>query len=97
MQWTEVFKLILLEAWLLAGAGGAAGSIAGVLGVNSILTALRSSLGLPMGQWSWSSALGSGLLGIFVALFLGFIASVYPAWKSSRLDPQEAIARGEVD
>ncbi|CDX02412.1 Efflux ABC transporter, permease protein [Desulfitobacterium hafniense] len=97
VQRTEVFKLILLEAWLLAGAGGAAGSIAGVLGVNSILTALRSSLGLPMGQWSWSSALGSGLLGIFVALFLGFIASVYPAWKSSRLDPQEAIARGEVD
>ena len=97
VQRTEVFKLILLEAWFMAGAGGIAGSILGVLGVNSILTTLRSAMSLPMGQWSWSSALGNGLLGIFVALLLGFIASVYPAWKSSKLDPQEAIARGEVD
>lgn len=78
----------------MAGAGGIAGSILGALGVSSILTTLRSSMGLPMGQWSWSSALGSGVLGIFVALLLGFVGSVYPAWKSSRLDPQEAIARG---
>ncbi|AFL98519.1 ABC-type transport system, involved in lipoprotein release, permease component [Desulfitobacterium dehalogenans ATCC 51507] len=97
VQRTEVFRLILLEAWLMAGAGGIAGSILGALGVSSILTTLRSSMGLPMGQWSWSSALGSGVLGIFVALLLGFVGSVYPAWKSSRLDPQEAIARGEVD
>ncbi|HHY26264.1 MAG TPA: ABC transporter permease [Desulfitobacterium dehalogenans] len=97
VQRTEVFRLILLEAWLMAGAGGIAGSILGALGVNSILTTLRSSMGLPMGQWSWSSALGSGVLGIFVAFLIGFVGSVYPAWKSSRLDPQEAIARGEVD
>lgn len=97
VQRSAVFNLIILEAWIMAGAGGVAGSLIGVLGVGSILTALRSSLDLAMGQWSLGSALLSGVLGIAVALILGFLASVYPAWKSSKLDPQEAITRGELD
>lgn len=97
VQRSAVFKLIVLEAWLMAGVGGIAGSVLGVLGVNSILTVLRSSMDLPQGQWSIASALASGFMGIIVALLLGLLASVYPAWKSSRLDPQEAISRGELD
>lgn len=97
VQRKTVFELIILEAWLMAGAGGLVGSILGVLGVKSILAALRDSMNLPMGQWSIGSALASGLSGIAVALLLGFLAAVYPAWKSSRLDPQEAITRGELD
>lgn len=97
VQRRAVFKLVVLEAWLMAGAGGLIGSALGVLGVHSILVALRSSLNLAMGQWSVGSAVVSSLLGIAVALLLGFLASVYPAWKSARLDPQEAITRGELD
>lgn len=97
VQRTAVFKLIVLEAWLMAGTGGLVGSVLGILGVGSILTALRSSMNLAMGQWSLGSALASGLLGVVVALLLGFLASVYPAWKSAHLDPQEAITRGELD
>lgn len=97
VQRSAIFKLIVLEAWFMAGAGGIVGSALGVLGVNSILNVLRSSMDLPQGQWSIGSALASGLLGIAVALLLGLLASVYPAWKSSRLDPQEAITRGELD
>lgn len=97
VQRFDVFKLILLEAWTMAGAGGVLGSILGVLGVSSVLAYLRSSLEISIGQWSLGSALISGVLGVFLALALGFIASVYPAWKSSRLDPQEAITRGELD
>lgn len=97
VQRKTVFELIILEAWFMAGTGGLVGSIVGVLGVKSILAALRDSMNLPMGQWSIGSALASGLSGIAVALLLGFLAAVYPAWKSSRLDPQEAITRGELD
>lgn len=92
-----VFQLVVLEAWLMAGAGGLLGSVLGLLGVNSILAVLRSSLNLAMGEWSSSSALASGLLGIIVSLLLGFLAAIYPAWKSAGLDPQEAITRGELD
>ncbi|MEL1135780.1 FtsX-like permease family protein [Desulfitobacterium sp. THU1] len=97
VQRADVFKLIVLEAWIMAGAGGVLGSILGVLGVQTVLTSLRSSLDLAMGQWSLGSALLSGGLGIAVALGLGFLASVYPAWQSSRLDPQVAMTRGELD
>ena len=97
VQKIAIFKLVVLEAWLIAGTGGLIGSALGVLGVNSILQALRSSLDLAIGQWSWVSALASGLLGIMVALLLGFLSSVYPAFRSACLDPQEAITRGELD
>lgn len=97
VQRSSIFKLIVMEAWLMAGTGGVVGSLLGVFGVSYILTALSSSMDLAVGQWSLGSALTSGLLGIAVALLLGLLASVYPAWKSSRLDPQEAITRGELD
>jgi putative ABC transport system permease protein len=97
VQKFAVFKLIVFEAWLMAGVGGALGSVMGVLGVNALLEYLETSMDLPQSQWSFEMAICRGLLGIVVALLLGFLASVYPAWKSSRLDPQEAIARGELD
>lgn len=97
VQRSAVFNLIILEAWIMAGAGGLIGSLAGILGVSSVLAAIRGSLNLAMGQWSAGSALLSGGLGIIIALTLGFAASVYPAWRSSSLDPQEAITRGELD
>ena len=81
----------------MAGSAGVLGSLLGVLGVNTILKIIASSMSLPMGQWSILSAMGSVFLGIGVALLLGFLAAVYPAWKSARLDPQEAITRGELD
>jgi len=81
----------------MAGSGGILGSLLGVLGVKAILDILTSSMVLPMGEWSGLAALVSVLLGIAVALLLGLLASVYPAWKSARMDPQEAIVRGELD
>lgn len=97
VQRSAVFKLIVLEAWIMAGSGGILGSLLGVLGVKAILDILTSSMVLPMGEWSGLAALASVLLGIAVALLLGLLASVYPAWKSARMDPQEAIVRGELD
>lgn len=97
IQKNQIFQLILSEAWIMAFAGGVAGSILGCICVTPILGILKNALTLPSGIWTFSAALKSGGFGILVALLLGSVASVYPAWKSASLDPQEAITQGGLD
>ncbi|MGI6119980.1 MAG: ABC transporter permease [Desulfosporosinus sp.] len=94
IQKNQIFRLMLSEAWIMAFTGGVAGSILGCICVSPIIGILKDELTLPSGIWTSSAALKSGVSGILVALLLGSVASLYPAWKSARLDPQEAITQG---
>lgn len=96
-QSSDAFTALVMEALLIVGAGGLIGSLAGVLLTNPILSWLRGSLNLPQGDWSLSSAIYQGLWGIGIAVLLGAVSALYPAWRSSRLDPQEIISHGELD
>lgn len=94
IQKNQIFRLILSEAWIMAFTGGVAGSILGCICVSPIIGILKDALTLPSGIWTSSAALKSGIFGILLALLLGSVASLYPAWKSASLDPQEAITQG---
>jgi putative ABC transport system permease protein len=97
IQKKQIFQLVLSEAWIMSFVGGLIGSILGCISVTPILEILKNSFTLPMGIWSLEVSFKSGIFGILVSLFLGFIASAYPAWKSASLDPQEAITQGVLE
>lgn len=97
IQKNQVFQLIVGEASLMAFTGGVAGSLLACICVTPVLGILENSFVLPAGMWTWPTALKSGSIGIIVALLLGSLASIYPAWKSAGLDPQEAITQGALE
>lgn len=97
IQKDQIFQLIVSEAWIMAFVGGVAGSILGCICVTPILGILENAFTLPSGIWTFSTALKSGCFGILVAVLLGSAASIYPAWKSAGLDPQEAITQGALE
>lgn len=96
VQKSGIFKLILIEATLISSVSGIIGSFLGVICVNPILEFLKDSLMLPSGVWSISLAIICMLTGIIVAILLGIVSCIYPAFKSASLQPQEAISQGEV-
>lgn len=93
---SEVFKLTILEAWIIAGISGFIGSVLGSLLVNPTMSVLKKSFIAPEGRWSFSVAIVNVFIGLLVSLLLGFLASIYPAWKSSSLEPQEVISKGDI-
>lgn len=97
VQKNQVFQLVLSEAWIMSLAGGAAGSILGCICMAPILGILGDAFNLPSGIWTAATALKSGGTGILAALMLGSASSIYPAWKSAGLDPQEAITQGALE
>lgn len=97
VQKSGIFKLVISEAWIIAGVGGIVGSTLGVILVKPALSLLKKAIVIPQGQWSLSIALLNILIGMVVSLVLGLIASAYPGWKSSSLVPQEAISKGDID
>lgn len=93
----QVFLLLLSEAWIMALAGGLIGSLLACIGVTPVLNILEDTFVLPTGMWTLTLALKGAGVGIVTALLLGSWASIYPAWKSAGLDPQEAITRGALE
>ena len=78
--------MILLESALLGFLGGIGGVLIGVLGVKVLETtpALRGLL---------EADLNGTLLvtSVAIAVVVGIISGVYPAWRSSRLSPSHAL------
>jgi putative ABC transport system permease protein len=72
----------LAESLLLAGAGGAAGTLLGAL----VTIGYATSEG-------WTAALPPVALagGVIVAVVAGGIAGLYPALRAARLSPTEAL------
>jgi putative ABC transport system permease protein len=79
---SDIVQQFLLEAVLVALAGGVAGVLIGVGGVQVIARAQ----GLPH-ILLWQPIAGA----IVVAVGTGVLFGIYPAWKASRVDPIQAL------
>ncbi len=82
----RIFRMILLESALLGFLGGIGGVLIGVIGVKVLEStpALRGLL---------EADLNPALLAtsVAIAVVVGIISGVYPAWRSSRLLPSHAL------
>ena len=77
--------------------GGVLGSIGALLAMEPVIELVRSIFRLSPSVWSWPLALLCSAAGVALAALLGFCAAVTPAVRSASMDPQTAIAQGEVN
>jgi putative ABC transport system permease protein len=90
-----VFRLIMGEALALTGIGGALGVfVSGVLLV-SFQGLIEKRLRVPFLLPNWPEAAGLVAIMLLLALASGALAALQPAYRISRMDPYEAIRRGE--
>lgn len=83
---THVMKIILTEAFLTSFLAGVTGYFVGAAAAQ-LVTPLMTMNGA--GNWSIDYALFA--LSIMLAVSVGLVSSVYPAYKASRLDPTVAL------
>lgn len=76
----------LFEAVILAFIGGLIG-----LFLVWVVSIIASSM---TGDFKFVLSLGNMVLGSAVAVTIGLISGIVPAWSASRLDPVEAIRTG---
>jgi putative ABC transport system permease protein len=79
----DVMALFLVEAALLGLAGGAAGVLLGVLGIEQLAKGAERDVA----ELAWYHAVGMVALSSLVAAAF----AAYPAWRASLLDPIEAL------
>ena len=80
-----VLQLIMSEGFIISIIGGAVGMLFGVLGSEIIIQ--FAPQGFIHTVYHPELFLKAGI----VALILGFLGSLYPAWQASRLSPIEAL------
>jgi putative ABC transport system permease protein len=78
----DVLRQFLAEAALIAGLGGVTGVVAGV-GIAAVVASQRD---LPP-VLLWQVMLGA----VVVAVVLGIVFGLQPAWRAARVDPIEAL------
>ncbi len=83
---SHVFRIVLLEAGILSTLAGVLGYMAGMGATKIILPFLTDSHHIVL---NFNPVIAGGALGL--ALLLGVLASTYPAFLASRLDPNEAL------
>ena len=82
----RVLRMILMESIALSLMGGIVGAALGV-GVVKLFGSMPATAGLMQGKFSLSLFVQAFL----VALGLGAIGGLYPAWRASQLDPLLAM------
>jgi len=82
-----VFQFIL-ESITISVMGGIIGWILGVLGVFGIVEIITRFTEM---NFQAAISLGSILVVLLVALFVGVLFGTYPAWKAANLSPVDAI------
>jgi putative ABC transport system permease protein len=82
----EVIKLIMKEALIL-------GIFGGLLGIPLAIFFMVVVNNLPIMEDFGVLTLNFGiyLRAIFVALFLGAVGGIYPAWRATKMQPVEAL------
>jgi putative ABC transport system permease protein len=91
----SVFKLILYESTVLSGLGGFLGLLAGIGLIFYLGHFFQKTMQMPY-QWPTHEFLGALILICLAAgLTSGIFGALYPAARSSRMEPLEAIRTGE--
>lgn len=82
----RILSQVVQESLLLCTVAGLAGSVIGVLAMELVerLPGLGSMLTT---AWNWQIFARA----MAMALFVGLIAGLYPAWRASRVHPVEAL------
>ncbi|MDR3177046.1 MAG: ABC transporter permease [Desulfovibrio sp.] len=90
-----VFRLIILEAACIAGIGGAIGVLIGACATyfsKDLITGMIGNVYVWPGNRDFLAIV---LLIMAASLITGILGGLYPALRISRLEPYEAIRRGE--
>jgi putative ABC transport system permease protein len=80
-----VMRLILGEGLVTSVLGGIAGSLLGVVAAELLMEMVPQGILEPVYGWRTFGR------GIAVAILLGLLGALYPAWRASRLAPAEAL------
>ena len=83
---THVMKIILTEAFLTSFLSGVSGYFIGA-GAAQLVTPLMTVNGTA----GWSADYALFAFSIMLAVSVGLVSSIYPAYKASRLDPTVAL------
>lgn len=97
VQRLQIFQLIMAEALIMAVAGGFIGSYLACIFADPLVEAIKAAFIMPTGLWSLGTALKCGAAGVSVSVLMGAAASFYPAWKSTVVEPQQAISQGVLE
>lgn len=83
---SRIMRMILWESAMLGFLGGICGVVVGFLGVQALMTT-------PAMHGLLEPDLNARLLtmAVAIAVVVGIVSGIYPAWRSSRLMPSQAI------
>ena len=87
----KLMALLLFEGLLLAAVGAALGLLLGHALTEMLGFALRRTHQVSVTGWAWSD---NEVLVIALALGVGFIAALLPAWRARGIDIAATLARG---
>lgn len=83
---SRIVRMILSESAMLGFFGGVIGVMFGLIGVNVMKNAPAIH-----GLLEPDLSAGLMLIAIAIAIFVGVLSGLYPAWRSSRLTPSVAL------
>jgi putative ABC transport system permease protein len=87
----KLMALMLFEGALLAGLGAVLGIVMGHVLTEALGVAFRAAKQVAITGWTW---LGAELWLIVLALGVGVMAALLPAWRAYRTDIADTLARG---
>jgi putative ABC transport system permease protein len=91
-----IFQLIFLESLCLSIFGGLLGIITTLLILFSFQNFITLTLQVPL-IWPTLGEISSEIaLALFLAISIGSLSGLYPAYRSCILEPYEAIRKGEI-
>lgn len=92
----RIVRLILTEAMIIVAIGGLIGAFAGVMLTTPLYDMISEIMILPSGEWNILIAVKNATVGLGLSVLIGLLSAIYPAILSSRLEPQEAITKGDI-